>query len=71
MGSMIWIGTGLSLLGLLGLVYCIATVWRARSQKLSDDDMRARLQRVVAWNLGSLLTSALGLGLVAIGVILS
>ncbi len=71
MTAVIGAGAVLSLLGLAGIVYCIATVWKARRQNLSDADMRARLQRVVAWNLGSLLTSALGLGLVAVGVILS
>ena len=67
----VWAGAALSVLGLLGLVACIVAVWRARRAGLADDAMRARLQRVVAWNLASLLTSALGLALVAVGVILS
>ena len=68
---LIWLGAAVSLAGLAGLFACIAAVWRARRAKLPDDAMRAKLQRVVAWNLASLFTSAIGLALVAVGVILT
>ncbi|MEM0938113.1 MAG: hypothetical protein AAF646_13730 [Pseudomonadota bacterium] len=71
MDALIWAGAALSLLGLVGLIACIISVWRAKRRGLAEADLRAHLQRIVAWNLGSLLTSALGLGMVAIGVILS
>ncbi|MEM1430915.1 MAG: hypothetical protein AAGG09_15775 [Pseudomonadota bacterium] len=67
----VWAGVALSVVGLAGLIGCIVTVWRARRANLPDDAMRAHLQKVVAWNLAFLLTSALGLGCVAVGVILS
>jgi len=67
----VWAGAALSVAGLAGLVGCIVSVWRARRANLPDDALRAHLQKVVAWNLASLLTSALGLGFIAVGVILS
>ena len=71
MQSLVWIGVVLSLLGLLGLGYCILAALRAKRAGLSDDAMRARLRGLVAWNLGSLLLSALGLMVVAVGLILA
>lgn len=71
MELLIWIGAAISLLGLAGIIGCAMAVVRARRASLDDAAMRARLQRVVAWNLGSLLTSALGLIMVVVGVILS
>lgn len=64
----IWGGTALSVLGLLGLAWCIITVIRAKRRNLPDDEMRAVLQRVLPLNLGALLLSVLGLMLVATGV---
>lgn len=70
MESLIWIGTALALVGLAGIVGCIVAVARAKRAGLDDSSLRARLQTVVAWNLASLLTSALGLGLVTVGALL-
>ncbi|MFD0979398.1 hypothetical protein [Tropicimonas aquimaris] len=71
MELLIWIGAAISLLGLTGIVGCVVAVTRAKRAGLGDEAMRARLQKVVAWNLGSLFTSAIGLAMVAVGVILS
>jgi hypothetical protein len=71
MEALIWIGTVLALAGLAGIIGCIVAVARARRAGLDDATLRARLQRVVAWNLASLLTSALGLGLVTVGALVS
>ncbi len=71
MQALIWGGAAVTLAGLGGLVRCIVVVIRARRAGLSDEAMRARLQGVVAWNLGALLLSALGLMLVVAGVLLS
>jgi hypothetical protein len=70
MELLVWIGAGLTLLGLLGLVWCIVLAIRARRSGLSEDEMRARLQRVVALNLGALAVSALGLMAVIVGIFL-
>ncbi|SER56802.1 hypothetical protein SAMN04490244_101509 [Tranquillimonas rosea] len=71
MEALVWGGAALSLLGLAGLVWCIVEAWRARRAGLTDEALRARLQRLVAWNLGALAISALGLMMCLLGVILS
>lgn len=71
MGWLIWAGTAVTFAGLVGLIACIATVARARRAGLDEAALRARLQKVIAWNLGALLISALGLMLVVVGIILA
>ncbi|SFQ97669.1 hypothetical protein SAMN04515673_101509 [Poseidonocella sedimentorum] len=68
MDSLIWIGAGISLLGLLGLVWCILRVFRARREKLSDEEMRLVLSRVLPANMGSLFLSVIGLMVVILGI---
>lgn len=68
---LIWAGTAISLLGLLGLVYCILRVSRAKRAEFDDEQMRAELKKVVPLNLGALFTSVLGLMMVIIGISLS
>ncbi|MDH3263561.1 MAG: hypothetical protein OEM24_06145 [Paracoccaceae bacterium] len=70
MGWLIWSGSAVSLLGVAGIVWCIVLVARARGGGLPDPEVRARLQRVVALNLGALFLSAIGLMMVVIGIIL-
>ena len=67
---LIWIGAALSVLGLLGLGWCIIKVMRAKRSGLDDEEMRDVLARVVPLNMGALLLSVLGLMLVGIGVAL-
>lgn len=71
MGWLVWAGTAVTLLGVGGLIACILTVARARRAGLDEVALRARLQRVIAWNLGALLISALGLMLVVVGIVLA
>ncbi len=67
---LIWSGATISVLGLLGLIWCIIRVSRARRANLPEDDMRAVLKSVIPLNLASLLISALGLMLVVVGIFL-
>lgn len=67
----IWSGTALSLIGLLGLVYCIVRVSRAKRAELTDDAMRIELKKVVPINLGALFLSVIGLMMVIIGIFLA
>ena len=71
MGALVPVGSIITLLGLGGLVYCIVTVMRARRANLPADEMKARLQKVVAMNLGALAVSAIGLMIVIMGVFLA
>lgn len=70
MDNLIWIGAVVTLVGLAGLIWCILSVQRARRDGLDDDAMKARLQRVVALNMGALFLSAIGLMLVVVGILL-
>lgn len=70
MAWLIWMGSAVTVLGLAGLVLCIAKVAAARRAGLSDEAMRQRLQKIVALNLGALFLSALGLILVVVGILL-
>jgi hypothetical protein len=70
MSAMVWIGTGLTITGVVLLLACIALALRARRSGLADAALRAALQRLVALNLGALMLSALGLIVVIVGIAL-
>lgn len=65
------LGTVITLAGLALLGYCIIAVMRARKAGLSDEDMKARLQRLVAVNLGALALAGIGLMCVVVGIFLA
>ncbi|WP_147110991.1 hypothetical protein [Tateyamaria sp. syn59] len=69
--GIIWGGAALSVLGLIGLVWCILKVWLARGAGLEDAEMRAVMARVLPLNLGALFVSVLGLMLVIVGIFLA
>lgn len=71
MEILVWAGAAVTLLGVGGLVWCIVAVTRARRAGLEDDALKARLQKVVALNLGALFVSAIGLMMVIVGIFLS
>lgn len=68
---MVWGGAGLSLLGLLGLAWCIIKVSRAKRTQLDDEAMRVVLRKVVPLNMGALFLSVIGLMMVILGISLS
>ena len=70
MDMLIWLGACVSLAGLAGLVWCIVHVWKARKAGLSDEELRAVLQKVVPINTGALFLSVAGLMVVVIGIML-
>ena len=70
MEILIWIGSILSLLGLLGLLWCIRIVLRAKKAAGSDEELRVSLQKVVPLNMAALFLSAIGLMLVILGIML-
>jgi uncharacterized membrane protein (UPF0182 family) len=71
MEMLIYVGVALTLAGVALLTYCIVQATKAKKLGGSDEDIRARLQKVVALNLVALMISAIGLGAVTIGSILS
>ncbi|RLJ58941.1 hypothetical protein BCF46_1081 [Litoreibacter meonggei] len=70
MSNLIPLGAVITLMGLVGLIWCILKVARARKQGLSDEELRAVMQTTVGLNLGALLLSAIGLMMVVLGIIL-
>ncbi|MGY3437346.1 MULTISPECIES: hypothetical protein [unclassified Marinovum] len=68
MDWLIWSGAALSCVGLLGLVWCIVTVARAKKSALGDEAMRGVMQRVLPRNLAALFLSVLGLMMVIVGI---
>lgn len=66
----IWGGAAMSLVGLIGLLWCILTVWKARRAGQTDDEMRATLRRVLPANMAALFLSVLGLMAVIVGIFL-
>ena len=71
MNLLIMIGAGLSLVGVGGLILCISLALKARKMGLSEVDMRQKLQKIVALNLGALAISAVGLMMVVFSIFLS
>ncbi|MFT6605222.1 MAG: hypothetical protein ACJA2X_000398 [Halocynthiibacter sp.] len=71
MDYLIFAGVALSVLGIIGIIWCIFLALKARREGGTDDEIRSKLQRLVALNLGALLISAFGLMLVVMGVILA
>ena len=67
---MIWAGAGLTLAGLVALIWCILRAIRIRRANLPEDRLRAALMRLLPVNLGAMFLSVIGLMLVVIGVIL-
>ncbi|WP_296762933.1 hypothetical protein, partial [Sediminimonas sp.] len=59
-----------SVAGLLGLVWCIVKVARARRAGLGDADLRAVVRSVLPVNLAALMLSVLGLMMVVVGILL-
>ena len=70
MDYLIWSGAAITLLGLVGLMYCIFLVARGRRAKLPDEALRAVMQTALIWNMAALAASGLGLMMVVAGVIL-
>lgn len=70
MEIVVWIGAGLSVVGLCGIVYSIVAVTKAKRANLPDEELRASIAKVLPVNLGALLISVIGLMAVVIGVML-
>ncbi|PTX55447.1 hypothetical protein C8N43_0081 [Litoreibacter ponti] len=70
MANLIPLGTIITVMGLLGLGWCIVKVARAKKQGLSDEELHAVLQSTMGANLGALLLASVGLMMVVIGIIL-
>ncbi len=70
MQILVGLGAVMAMAGVAGLLWCVRIVMKARRAATGDDDLRARLQKVVALNLAALGVSAIGLMLVVAGILL-
>lgn len=66
----VWIGAGLSVLGMIGLVWSIIRVAGAKRRATSDEELRVAVQKALPLNLGALFLSVIGLMLVIVGIFL-
>ena len=71
MHIVVWSGAALTLVGVFGLLWCVWIVLGIKRANLPDAEAHARMQKVVALNLGALAVSFLGLMAVLVGIILS
>lgn len=70
MDILIWTGAFISLLGLIGLLWCIYKVWKARKSGLTDEALRDAVRKIVPLNTGALFVSVIGLMIVIVGIML-
>lgn len=64
------LGLLLTIIGLLGLVYCILQGLRIRRHAQRPEEVHQRLHRLLAINLGSVALAGIGLGMLLIGILL-
>ena len=70
MEVVIWGGAAVTGVGFAGIIWTIASVFRAKRAGLEDADLRARLNRILPVNLAALLLSVIGLMMVVVGIVL-
>lgn len=68
---LIWGGAGLTLLGVVLLIWCIVTVARARRAGLDDAALKEKMRRVLMVNMAALGASTIGLMTVVLGIVLA
>lgn len=66
----VWAGVAVSVLGLMGLIWSIIRVARARRTITDDEALRTEIQKALPINLGALFLSVIGLMMVMIGIFL-
>lgn len=70
MDILIALGAVISVIGLVGIVFSIVQVRRAKRDATSDEDLRAKIQAALPLNLGAFGLSVIGLMCVVVGVLL-
>ena len=68
---LIWGGALLSLFGLIGLLFSMYKVAKAKKNNTSDQELRDSIKAAMPLNLASLFVSVFGLMSVIIGVLMS
>jgi uncharacterized membrane protein YqjE len=68
---LVWGGAVLTLASVAMLGWCVVMAMRIRKAGLDDGAKRARLQKVLIWNIAALALAAFGLMAVMVGVIIA
>lgn len=68
---MIWIGAVLSVLGLVGVLWCVRKAAWLRKAELDEATARVELQRLIFAHMFAIGFAFLGLGLLVSGLLLS
>ena len=68
MQTLLWSGTAVTLLGIVGFLYCALLALRARQR--DADAAQAALQSFLLWNMAAIGVAAIGLMMVVIALIL-
>ena len=68
---LIWGGALLSVFGLIGLLFSMYKVAKAKKNNTSDQELRDSIKAAMPLNLASLFVSVLGLMSVTIGVLMT
>ena len=68
---LVWAGALLSVIGLAGLLASIVKANKARRAGMSDEDLRAAIQKIMPLNMGALFLSVIGLMVVILGISLA
>ena len=68
---LIWGGALLSVFGLIGLLFSMYKVAKAKKNNTSDQELRESIKAAMPLNLASLFVSVLGLMSVIMGVLMS
>ena len=68
---LIWGGALLSVFGLIGLLFSMYKVAKAKKNNTSDQELRDSIKAAMPLNLASMFVSVLGLMSVIIGVLMS
>ncbi len=71
MDILIFFGALVTLLGLIGLIWCIVRVAKARRSGVDEQTLRDIMQHTIAFNMGALFVSVIGLMMVVLGILLS
>lgn len=71
MDILIFFGALVTLFGLIGLIWCIVRVAKARRSGVDEQTLRDIMQHTIAFNMGALFLSVIGLMMVVLGILLS
>ena len=66
---MLTVGIIMTVVGLIGLVYCISKAYAAKKSGLDGQELLDKLKPVIPINLASFFFSVLGLILVVLGIV--